>query len=159
MAESGLPAPCSHDGILYVYPVNDATVLYILFVKYIEKSPANSKPEAQIIKLFLLKSILGKFPLSEPVCNRSYHKQTLSSQRQWSPFCSQPLEAGCDLTASEMQQWAHTNHLQELSLGLKDGKGWEIPAELKSLSPKIGPATAGEPTPCPNLLGHTNRAT
>lgn len=60
MAESGLPAPCSHDGILDVHPVNDATILYILFVKYIEKSPANSKPEAQNYQTFSIEVNSGE---------------------------------------------------------------------------------------------------
>jgi len=85
--------------------------------------------------------------------------QTPSCQRQWSPFCPWPLEADWDLMASETQQQTHTNHLQELSLGLKDAKCWEIPAELKSLPPNIGPGTAGEPAPCPDTRGGARRAT
>lgn len=37
-------------------PTNDATVLYILFVKYIEKSLANCKPEVQNYQTFSIEA-------------------------------------------------------------------------------------------------------
>lgn len=52
VAESGLPALCSNGGMVYVHRIDDAAVLYILFIKHIEKSPANCKPEAQNYQTF-----------------------------------------------------------------------------------------------------------
>lgn len=64
-------------------PTSAATVLYVLFVKYIEKSPANWKPEAQNYPTFYIKITSGEtFP-------------EWASQLQESPQttpCSQVLE-------------------------------------------------------------------
>lgn len=58
-----VPIPCCHDGMLDVHPTNSTTVLCVLFVKDIEKSPENWKSEAHNYPTFYIKVTSGEiFP-------------------------------------------------------------------------------------------------
>lgn len=122
---------------------------YVLFVKYFEKSPGNWKPEAQNHPTFYIEVGSGEiFPKWASQLQEPPQTTTKLPKSAINPLLT-TTGADWDLSTSEIQQQAQMNHLQKLSSGLKNEKGWEIPAEHEDPIPKLWASNSREANTLP----------